>query len=58
MEERLDVVYKKVGFHRKLKAYSLSQQGELGAVLIVNQSDLGLNFSELLNGIKILVTNP
>jgi hypothetical protein len=24
----------------------------------VNQSDLGLNFSELLNGIKILVTNP
>ena len=57
-EERLDVVYKKVGFHRKLKAYSLRQQGELGAVLIVNQSDLGLNFSELLNGIKILVTNP
>ena len=27
-------------------------------MLIVNQSDLGLNLSELLNGIKILVTNP
>jgi len=27
-------------------------------VLIVDQSDLGLNLSELLNGIKILVTNP
>ncbi|MGD9076221.1 MAG: PilZ domain-containing protein [Desulfobacteraceae bacterium] len=57
-EEPLEVVYREAGFHRKLKAYSLRQQGELGAVLIVNQSDLGLNFSELLNGIKILVTNP
>lgn len=57
-EERLDDVYGRVGFHRKCKAYSLSHQDELGAVLIVNQSDLGLNFSELLNGIKILVTNP
>ncbi|NNG06826.1 MAG: hypothetical protein HKM90_03760, partial [Desulfobacteraceae bacterium] len=57
-EERLDAVYGRAGFHRKWKAYSLSHQHELGAVLIVNQSDLGLNFSELLNGIKILVTNP
>ncbi len=57
-EERLEAVYGKVGFHRQWKVYSLSYQGELGAVLIVNQSDLGLNFSELLNGIKILVANP
>jgi hypothetical protein len=57
-EERLDAVYGRAGFHRKWKAYSLSREDELGAVLIVNQSDLGLNFSELLNGIKILVTNP
>jgi hypothetical protein len=57
-EERLDAVYGRAGFHRKWEAYSLSHQDELGAVLIVNQSDLGLNFSELLNGIKILVTNP
>jgi hypothetical protein len=57
-EEPLEVVYGKAGFHRKCKAYSLSHRGELGAVLIVNESDLGLNFSELLNGIKILVTNP
>ncbi len=54
----LERVYDKAGFHRKCETYSLSHRGELGAVLIVNQSDLGLNFSELLNGIKILVTNP
>ncbi|UCB48813.1 MAG: PilZ domain-containing protein [Deltaproteobacteria bacterium] len=57
-EGRLDFVYGSMGFYRKWKAYSLSRQGELGAVLIVDQSDLGLNFSELLNGIKILVTRP
>jgi hypothetical protein len=57
-DEPLEVVYAKAGFHRKCETYSLSHRGELGAVLIVNQSDLGLNFSELLNGIKVLVTNP
>ena len=57
-EEPLEVVYGKAGFHRKCEAYSLSYRGELGAILILNQSDLGLNFSELLNGIKILVNNP
>jgi hypothetical protein len=57
-EEPLEDVYGKAGFRRKCEAYCLSHRGELGAVLIVNQSDLGLNFSELLNGIKILVTNP
>jgi hypothetical protein len=57
-QEGLDRVYSRLGFHRNCKTYSLSHQGELGAVLIVNRSELGLNFSELLNGIKILVTNP
>ncbi len=57
-EEGLDRVYSRLGFHRNCKTYSLSRQGELGAVLILNRSELGLNFSELLNGIKILVTNP
>ena len=31
---------------------------KLKAVLVVNQSDLGLNLSELLNGIKIIITDP
>jgi hypothetical protein len=42
---------------RGWKVYSLNYNGEPNAVLIVDQSDLGLNLLELLNGIKILVTN-
>ena len=33
-------------------------RNDLKGVLILNQSDLELNMSELLNGIKIMVTNP
>ncbi|MEE8479793.1 MAG: PilZ domain-containing protein [Desulfobacterales bacterium] len=57
-DESLEELYSRFGFLRKKKVYSLTHDGELNAVLIVNQSDLGLNLSELLNGIKILVTNP
>ena len=54
----LEALYSRFGFVRRWKAYSLKHEGELNAVLIVNQSDLGLNLSELLNGVKVLVTNP
>ena len=47
-----------MGFLRRLKVYSLSYRGRLNAVLIVDQSDMGFNLSELLNSIKILVINP
>ena len=57
-EEGLNGVYSRLGFQRECKTYSLSREAELEAVLILNRSELGLNFSELLNGIKILVTNP
>ncbi len=57
-DESLEELYSRIGLLRKRKVYSLTHDGELNAVLIVNQSDLGLNLSELLNGIKILVTNP
>ena len=57
-DEPLEEIYSRLGFLRKWRAYSLKSQEELNAVLIVNQSDLGLNLSELLNGIKIFVTNP
>ena len=56
-DEPLEGVYRRLGFLRKWKAYCLKYEGELHAVLIVNESDLGLNLSELLNGITILVTN-
>ena len=33
----------------------MKHKDNLAAVLIVNQSDMGINLSELLNGIKIIV---
>ena len=58
VKEPLEEIYNRLGFLRKWRTYSLNHDGELNAVLIVDQSDLGFNLSELLNGIKILVTNP
>ena len=46
------------GFYRKLEVYALKHQEELHAILVVNQSDLGINLSELTNSIQVLVTNP
>ena len=57
-DESLEEVYRRLGFFRKWRAYSLKYKEALNAVLIVNQSDLGFNLSELLNGITVLVTNP
>ncbi|MBW1829914.1 MAG: hypothetical protein JRI74_10900, partial [Deltaproteobacteria bacterium] len=54
----LEEVYARRGFLRKWRTYSLKHKGELNAVLIVDQSDLGFNLSELLNGIKVIITNP
>jgi hypothetical protein len=57
-DECIEKLYQKLGFIRELKTYSLTSYGELNAVLIVDKSNLGLNLSELLNSIKIVVTNP
>ena len=54
----LEGVYGGLGLLRRWKAYSLTHEGNLHAVLIVNQSNQGFNLSELLNSIMILVTNP
>jgi hypothetical protein len=54
----LEKVYARFGFLRKQKSYALAYDNELSAVLVVDQSELGFNFSELTNGIKVLVTNP
>ncbi|MFC1883364.1 hypothetical protein ACFL2O_01210 [Thermodesulfobacteriota bacterium] len=55
--ETIEEVYKNAGFFRRKKVYSLAHGNELDALLIVNQSDLGFNLSELLNCITILVIN-
>ncbi|MDD5723667.1 MAG: PilZ domain-containing protein [Syntrophales bacterium] len=54
----LKELYKSHGLTRDWKVYSLAHAHELKAVLVVNQSDLGLNLSDLLNGIKIIITDP
>ena len=53
----LEEVYDRLGFFRKWTAYSLKHEEELNAMLIVDQSDIGFNLSELLNAIKIVVIN-
>ena len=55
--ESLEEVYSRLGFLRSRTAYSLTHKDDLNAVLIVNRSNLGINLSELLNGITVLVTN-
>ncbi|MFC1534092.1 PilZ domain-containing protein [Thermodesulfobacteriota bacterium] len=56
--ESLKDVYNRLDLLREWRVYSLTHNGELNAVLIVNQSDLGINLSDLLSCIKIIVTNP
>jgi hypothetical protein len=55
--QSLEEAYAQVGLVRSWKVYSLCHRDEVNAMMIVNHSDLGFNLSELLNGIKVLVTN-
>ena len=57
-DQSLEKTYARYGYLRKLNAYSLVNGSTLSAVLIAEKSDMGLNLSELLNGIKVLVTEP
>jgi PilZ domain len=54
-DDSLENVSQRLGFTRRSEPYSLTKGNYLKAVLIVNQSDVGVNLSELLNGIKVLV---
>jgi len=56
-DQHLKKAYSRVGFSREWKAYSLTNKDELNAVMIVDQSNIGFNISELLNSIKIFVIN-
>jgi hypothetical protein len=55
IDEPLDDVYRRNGFLRQTHIHSLVCGEKLKAVLIVNRSSLGMNLSELINGIKIIV---
>ncbi|RJP47260.1 MAG: PilZ domain-containing protein [Desulfobacteraceae bacterium] len=54
----LESVFNRHGFLRKWRFYSLVYQEQLKAVFIADQSDLAINMSNLLNSIKILITDP
>ena len=54
----LEDVYERLGFLRKWRTYSLTYNGKVKAIFIVNQSDLAINMSNLLNCIKVLVVDP
>ena len=46
------------GFQRDYRSYCLSYEGRQMAFFIVNQSDIKLNLSDLLNGIKVIIVEP
>ena len=48
-------MYNKIGLKRESKVFSIKQDGRIKAALIVDISDLGINMSELLNSIKVIV---
>lgn len=56
-EEPLEKVYKRLGLKRRCKVYSLKNKGIMKAVLFVDEANLGTNLSELLNSIKVIVTD-
>ena len=49
--------YAKLGLTRLLHLYSLKNNGQLKAVFQVNQSDVGLNLSDITSCIKVYVTD-
>ncbi|MCX5883117.1 MAG: hypothetical protein NTU74_15350 [Deltaproteobacteria bacterium] len=56
--ESLEKVFERLGFLRRCRNYSLMYQNHLKAVFIVDQSDIVINMSNLLNCIKVLTTDP
>ena len=54
-EGGLSAEYQKLGFKRKRQIYSLKMDGSFKAVFVLDLSDIGINLSDLTNGIKVFV---
>jgi len=54
-EPLLEAAFHEAGFERNCRTYCLCRDGSPEAFFVVNRSDLGLNLSDLLNGISIFV---
>jgi hypothetical protein len=55
--QSLKEAYSKAGFKRDRRIFCLCFKDKPRAFMIVNQSDLGLNLSDLLNSIKIIIVD-
>ena len=60
--EKIDCVelsreYAKLGLTRLRHLYALKNNGQLKAIFLVNQSDVGLNLSDITNCVKVFVTD-
>ena len=53
--DELSEEYKRLGLQRDRHLFALRQEGQLKALVMVNLTDLGLNFSDLTNCIKVFV---
>jgi hypothetical protein len=56
--EALKKSFADAGFIREYRTYCLCYQDRQMAFFIVNQSDIKLNLSDLMNGIKIIILEP
>lgn len=50
--------YSSCGLIRHWRTFSLKRDGELYAVFVTDISDVGLNLSDLLNNIKVMILKP
>ncbi|MDO8722705.1 MAG: hypothetical protein Q7J31_10855, partial [Syntrophales bacterium] len=51
----LEKVYAETGFIRRWKFFALASAGNLKAFIVAEESDAGINLSNLLNGFKVFV---
>ena len=58
IDEATDLEYKKAGFKRSRKFYSLKKNDELMAIFILNRADMGMNMSDLTNCIQLCILDP
>jgi hypothetical protein len=50
--------YRKAELSRDIKFYSLKKEMKLKAVIMLDKSSVGLNMSDLMNCVKVFVTDP
>ncbi len=55
-QDNISALYERYGLTRRYQVFSLKQQGIAKAFLVADESDMGVNLSEFLNSLKIIVT--